>query len=286
MLISKKHGFIFVHNPKAGGTAIRTVLGKFCEEPNRFWHQRKSPLSWEKRTFDQAHLSVRDAIDYGFVKKEEVQDIKYWLTCVRDPIDRFLSAFDEHCRQHGRTGVDVNDFIQREMTFDSIEFDWRYVHFRSQVEMVRVPYQAKYFVMHHETFKDNWQHACEQIFGDAYNEEDFALPTTRVRPDSSNKPTVDMLTEESLQRLTLLYLEDYLAFLYKPRVESLELPNEHWARIEAIWRDAHRNALLFTGAHLPPPLNTADKEKNISLLTVGQRAAYKNALIQGGWGNV
>lgn len=285
MLISNKHNFVFVHNPKAGGTAIRSVLGKFCEEPHRFWHQRKAPFSHEKRVFDQAHLSILDAIRYGFVRKEEVNSIGNWLTCVRDPIDRFLSAFDEHCRQHGRTDVDVNDFVQRELTFDSIEFDWRYVHFRSQVEMVRVPYQAKYYILHHETFQDNWRHACEQIFGDMYNEEDFALPTTRLRPDSSNKPTVDMLDQKSLQILTMLYLEDYMTFLYKARIEyhQLAIPSEHWARMEIIWRDAHRNAYLYSGGETP---FAAIKKVNLSSLTLGQRKAYENAVEAGGWNAV
>ena len=282
MLISKKHNFVFVHNPKAGGTAIRAILGKFCEEPNRFWHQAKAPMSWKKRVFDQAHLSIRDAIEYGFVQAHEVEPIGNWLACVRDPIDCFLSAFDEHRRQHGRGDLNVNDFVMREMTFDSIEHDWRYVHFRSQVEMIRVPYKAQYFVLHHETFKDNWRHACEQIFGDLYNEEDFALPTKRLRPDSSNKPVVDDLSLRSLQRLTLLYLEDYMTFLYKPLVEKLELPDEHWARMEVIHRDALRNTLLYgPGTIFPMDCKYSNQEE----LTEGQRKAFNNVIEKGGWAN-
>jgi hypothetical protein len=280
MLISKKHNFVFVHNPKAGGTAIRSILKKYCEEPNRFWHQSKATLSWEKRIFDLAHLSIRDAIDYGFVQKAEVETIGNWLACVREPISRFLSAFDEHCRQHGRQGVEVNDFIEREMSFDSIEYDWRYVHFRSQVEMIRVPYNANYFIMHHETFKDNWRTACEQIFGELYNEEDFALPTVRMRPDSSNKPTADMLTDASVQKLCLLYLEDYMTFLYKFPVREIKLPKEHWARMEIIHRDAHRNTILYGPGTL---YENKNRTANQDALTIGERMAFDKVIEKGGW---
>ena len=275
MLVSKNHGFVYVDNPYAGTSQMSSMLKCMSEDPIKGY--RKSPMSWEKRIFNTQHLSIKDAINYGFVKKETVESIPYWLTCVRDPVDRFLAAFEDYKQDNRLLTLNVNEFIRNQLTFDAIEFDWRMVGFRSQVEMIRVPYRAQYFIMHYEKLEDNWPHACMQIFGES---EEYELA---VYPTSYPEDPLDILSESSLQRLTLLYLEDYMTFLYKPLVETLEMPEDQWARIEVIQRDAHRNTLLYGNGTIFPLVNI---KENVSKLSIFEREALDNILEAGGWNNV
>lgn len=282
MLVSEKHGFVFIHNPKAGGTAIRHTLAKFCEDPTEFWHQGSS-YHQDGRVFDLAHVSVKEADEHLLLGQfVNYDDIRHILFVSRDPIERFLSAFDEHRRQHSRYDLDLNDFVLREITPGNIESNWIYAHFRTQVGLTEVPVDLaidifdhvvdtvgppKFHLLRHENLKEDFTNVMGKVFSgiDPTTHSDLQLPTYRVRPDSSNKPKLEDLSPEALQRLRFIYAADFQVFGYTAPCE-LTLPPEHWARIHAIHTEDLRYWLFESNPD------------NVELLNPGQSKAYHNLL--------
>lgn len=286
MLISTKHKFAFVHVPKAGGTAIRTSLLKFCDD-NRYWHQGYNPSS--DTVQDLAHINLLEAhADYD---DERVQECLHVIMCVRDPIERFLSAFDEHRRQQNRPELELNRFILEELSLSNISNDWRYIHFRPQSDFLLSPLDffggkdedfeydgldeltedsnfppATLHVMEHNRLAEDFADTMKIILPEGTDPALYALPTHRVRPDSSGKPTRDLLSPEAIQRLFFLYFSDYEAFDFEYPAPALLLPDDHWARIETIHRKILRDELL------------ENNSTNVLMLTEGQRKAYDKVL--------
>jgi hypothetical protein len=274
MLVSSTYRFAFAHIPKAGGTAIRYVLSKFCDD-NRYWHQGFSPIT--DRVYDLAHINVQEAVDiFG---DERLLDIEHLIVCVRDPIQRALSAFDEHCRQHKLTNVDVNDFIMNTLTFDNIANDWRFIHFRPQIDFLILPEylvevhnrgDLHIHIMEHSPLqlKTDFDRVIKWVFSKSseFPEGTFDLPSFRVRPDSSGKPKVSDLTTEAVERICLLYKRDFEAFNFVMPSEEIALPSDHATRMEIIHRPYLRSWLLDG--------NVA----NFNLLNEGQKKGYTKIL--------
>lgn len=127
MIISHKHRFVFIHNPKVGGTSIRKALAPFHDSEQQFWHQ-----GWdrsENRVVDLAHPTYSQLIR---VLINEDCDQYSTFGFVRDPYTRFWSALGEFHKRHGEKFRLSSSNLDLIVTPAAIRYDWRFVHFCPQ----------------------------------------------------------------------------------------------------------------------------------------------------------
>ncbi|MFT4792517.1 MAG: hypothetical protein ACJAW4_002515 [Paracoccaceae bacterium] len=141
MIVSDRHGFIFVHNPKAGGMSFRTALKPRDDSGGFFDGWRPYPP--QGRQLDRMHLTlaqIRRHHPETFGKFETY----YSFGFVRDPYQRLCSAFSQHLtlatpilRDSVREDPDVfysvlNRFALRALRPHAAENDVKLTHFLPQ----------------------------------------------------------------------------------------------------------------------------------------------------------
>lgn len=91
MIIDKDKRFIFVHNPRTGGTSIRSVLQQYQDE------DMYSDLCArvENTMFKDVVYSHTDHASMDIFPIDVVKDYKYIFTCVRNP---FARTYSYYCR--------------------------------------------------------------------------------------------------------------------------------------------------------------------------------------------
>lgn len=99
MIVSHRYGFVFMHNPKVGGTSVRATIERFHDDETGFWGSdpaaRPAPV-------DRAHLGLDEVAAHYPGTWARMQD--YAVFClVRDPWGRFFSSLAEHSKLHGAT---------------------------------------------------------------------------------------------------------------------------------------------------------------------------------------
>jgi hypothetical protein len=141
MIVSQRHGFIFVHNPKAGGMSIRTALKPMDDSDGFFDGWRPYPA--EGRRLDRMHLTL------GQLRRHHPDtfalfDTLYSFGFVRDPYQRMCSAFAQHLtlatpilRDSVRADLGafygvLNQFARRALTADAARHDVKLTHFLPQ----------------------------------------------------------------------------------------------------------------------------------------------------------
>lgn len=128
MLVSDRKRFIFLHNPKAAGSSIRSALARYDDRDNFYWHHEDNiKLS---RVVDKAHITLDD---FSVYPDAPLLDDYFVFGFVRNPYARVYSAFLERNSQLGITvDVDFNQFVRDELNEINIRFDWKFVHFCPQ----------------------------------------------------------------------------------------------------------------------------------------------------------
>ena len=140
MIVSKRSGFVFVHNPKCGGSVFRRAIEAEHDHPETFWHPRTA--AYFGITLDYAHLrlwEVQALCPDVFERLGRLRAVVF----VRNPLDRFISALHHHFRVYRPfVGVDALEgperlalfrrFARDELSMARILADYRYVHFSPQ----------------------------------------------------------------------------------------------------------------------------------------------------------
>ncbi len=141
MIVSEKSGFVFVHNPKCGGSVFRRAIEAEHDHPETFWHPRTGARFGI--ILDHAHLrlwEVQALHPDVFDRLQRQRSVVF----VRNPLDRFVSALFQHHRAY-RPFVGIDDldgperlalfhrFIRDELTMERVLTDYRYVHFSPQI---------------------------------------------------------------------------------------------------------------------------------------------------------
>lgn len=214
MLISHKHRFVFVHNPKVGGTSIRDPLEPFCET-----NLRKKGVV-DNCVQDITHLRV-DQWTPEFVKA--YQDGYYFFGVVKDPVEKFKSALSEITFQHGdfikslSTGQEdsTETAVCRMLNESVARYDWRFTHFTPQwcyfgLSPHNLLPGIEIFDL--EEINNWWPNLGEKL--------GIALPSIlpNIR-ESYHKPTD--LGIETLSLISEIYHEDFLAFHYLNAMKPL-----------------------------------------------------------------
>lgn len=137
MIVDPKRKIAFIHNPKAAGTSLRTVLLKELKVEDKFRFQgffknsRDNSMRMENMSHLDWHMFLR--VLYEMYDREEIcspADLTYF-GIVRDPFRRFCSAIKEFEIKHHEWWTKFNmplvDFLWEILTPESIwlpEFSW------------------------------------------------------------------------------------------------------------------------------------------------------------------
>lgn len=224
MIISHKHKFLFVHNPKVGGSSIRKVLAPFHDAATSFWHQ-----GWdydENRVVDMAHLSA-----YQWLVDDAVADL-FKFGFIRNPYDRFFSALNEFIRRHSDSFPNLTvDKLELVLTPASTRYDWRFVHFCPQHVFFYVSGRSVVdFVGRHEHMERDWA-AVSALTGSVFRPK---LPIEHERKSTGDQfPPEWRVDRRVIQLVNRLYHRDFLLFGYDMD-GPIGLLNTHADRVEVI----------------------------------------------------
>jgi hypothetical protein len=226
MIISHKHKFVLMHNPKTAGTSIRKAIEHLHDDESKNWHQ-----GWEPnldRVVDLAHLTFHDLL----VSKPTVNWREYtFLTIVRNPYERFISGLTEHFRQHPEEFArftNIDDWTKLHMDETNFRFNWRYIHLCPQHYFVP-PFDGGYDfrVEAYEDLDAAWKWVKERLHLDP----DLTLPVTRQRVGIHN---VGALGPGATRQIDRVYAEDFWRLNYTRRTVDPALPATHYERMNAI----------------------------------------------------
>lgn len=98
MIISHHHRFAFFHNPKAGGTSVRTLLDRYNDIGFGLWGVDTAQTGIR---IDRAHLGVEEFARFYPDLWRDVQGYDLF-SLRRDPLPRFFSSTAEYTKHHGR----------------------------------------------------------------------------------------------------------------------------------------------------------------------------------------
>ena len=251
MIISHEHNFVFLHNPKVAGSAIRKALEHLHDDQTVYWHQKF--FSQLDRVVDAAHLTFHD---FQAVHPFLPANYFTFFVVVRNPYERFLSGVLEHGRQHNikfRDWRHIYWFIEG-LSEAALRFDWKYIHLCPQHYFVPPNDVCGMgpgcvYVARHETLEQDWRWLNSNL------KMDLQLPKVRVRPDPEHD---DILLENMpgfVQAwINNAYFQDFQRFGYTMEGQP-QMPNTHYERVN--------------GIHSPYLLRPA-----YSRCTVGEQVAY------------
>ncbi len=143
MIISHAHKFVFMHNPKVGGTSVRRTLEPFHDVGLRFHKNDPDPDS-PTHQVDRAHIGIDEFARYFPDIWEQAQD--YTIYALWRPVRaRLFSSVGEYSRRFADTDIrflkpqgrrdflmQTLDLLEAKGTADGILSDYEFTHFRPQ----------------------------------------------------------------------------------------------------------------------------------------------------------
>lgn len=261
MLVCDKAGFIFIHNPKSAGTAIRAALEEMAcvENRTRFWHQ-----GWDRqegRVLDLAHLTPGQLEDR--LSGPECALPRFGF--VREPMSRLASGLAEMFRRHASMARLSNTELMLKLTLPNLLHDWTMVHLCPQHRFFYSGGRLKAdYIGRYESLHESWTAMCCLVGLRGSTKPQL----THARPGTPCLRTAEFMaflseSRDSYWSVVSLYLEDYLLFGY-PLPAGFNLDDsEHAQRIEIVHRPAARSLdrLAQPPEHWSP----------------GEQAAHRNA---------
>jgi hypothetical protein len=220
MIISDIEKFIFIHNPKCGGTTVRGSLMGFDSRGDNYWMFEKQ----YGREIDKAHLPL-DLLKIYFPEEFRLLSEYFVFGFVRHPIDRFVSSFNE-ANQWLFNGVKSKEISEDEykikinecaknLTINNVSGrDFGFRHFVQQYKM----YYLGNKCYADKILKIEDVNNCSLILS--------ALKPSLIAPSKSwavKKENVkkmgfnpkDNLSESSIENLKAIYKKDFLFFDYQ-----------------------------------------------------------------------
>jgi hypothetical protein len=205
MIYSVEKRFLFIHNPKVAGTSVRKALQKYDSSGEKYWR----PYYVEKydRIVDRAHIQ---ASEYEVHSLEEISDRFFTFGFVRNPYERFLSAWEEFKLQHNLDDYeDINDWAIANINEIAVRYDWRLIHFCPQHYFFYVGQKCVAdFIGKQEFLNQDWLRV-QNIIG--VNEP---LGHFNKKRDSVQSRLTDILSEETISLINKIYAKDFLYFNY------------------------------------------------------------------------
>lgn len=143
MILSDKYKFIFMHNPKCGGTSVRAVLRPFHDGDPLFISRGRKPHPVLGDVI-YTHLTLRNLKNHYTSEFSKLNEYESYAL-MRDPKLRFVSGLSQFLRE--MKGVDTKIFSLRQY-IDACEEvctylqnqeeikNHRYIHFQRQLSYI------------------------------------------------------------------------------------------------------------------------------------------------------
>lgn len=259
MIISNSQQFAFIHNPKVAGSSIRKMLLPFNESPMELWHQRHIPELM--RIVDTSHLSAAEMETLHNHQYIYCPDNYFRFGFARDPYARFQSALREYSRQHSvdlSTRESLEAFVLNNLTPISVQFDWRFSHFRPQHHyFYNGRKRVTDFIGRFHCLKEDLK-AVSAILNLGLNLGELGMERDTGHQSLVSDPLATF-GKQVLERINFLYAMDWLLLSpYFPSESRMvgDLPNgSHWVNVENFRSPAGR----FTYYGEPPNLTLGEK---------------------------
>lgn len=225
MIISERKGFAFIHNPKCGGTSVRSCLLKFDTINDFFWHISTTD---DGKSFDRAHIPMVYLRRY-FKEYYNLLDSLFVFMFVRNPYEKCISAFNQVTNSEFLKAVErnegsaqsgaketyvheINSFIMR---LDEKAINGCYpehVHFVRQCDMAYVGSKRKADLI---LKLENFYSEIEKL---SFFSRDLALLLKNAgreneRPRWFNR-IEDVLWSDTIKKINSLYEDDFCLFDY------------------------------------------------------------------------
>ena len=219
MIISESRQFVFIHNPKCGGTTIRFALLPYDTTDHFFWGFHEI----EERVVDKAHMPMH-VFRKLYPDTFRQLDAYFVFMLVRDPYARAVSAFNESNRELLEAAFElqdqdakraaylaaVNEFIAGLQPHNLAGWQFPYRHFVRQRDMAYLGRKnmtdciIKLEALERGSAKLGvFDPALRQIVMNAEQQnQSHALPAREV------------LTEASVKKINELYADDFDLFEY------------------------------------------------------------------------
>lgn len=287
---------MFLHNPKAAGSSIRSALAKYDDRDNYYWdHEDNVRLS---RVVDKAHITLDD---FSVYPDAPLIEDYFVFGFVRNPYSRVYSAFLEKNSQWGVTeDVDFNQFVQTELNEINIRFDWNFVHFCPQFYFFYRGGKCQAdFIGRFESLKRDYPRAMNL----AHLDVDADLPYLNRRTTDAGVSAdgaqlheyLDKYDANSLNVVNRLYDRDFVYFGYdKYCAESSHgATADYNSHVAAVYREtgyikgeeayyaAHLKRLADENAELREQIEQDGQIEQIQLLKNESQALTEKLLISG-----
>ena len=230
MIVSESKGFVFVHNPRTGGSALRRVLSEYAADDGVFWDH-----GWSQRfqhIVDRAHIplcEINEFCDPDVFRRHLV------FGFVRDPYSRMYSAFQQHRKMNfPDQELDFNEFANTHLDEHNVFRDANLCHFMPQHFFFYLGRKCMvdYIGRHERAVVD--RAVLGELLGFDLSGASVAENASAFRLEAGAKNVRELFDQRTLVLCNRLYARDFLLFGY-PRIESRSdnvAYSEYWGRIE------------------------------------------------------
>ncbi len=210
MIVSDKHQFIFIHNPKVAGTSIRQFLSEYGDADGKFWgYQFDEKLN---RVLDLAHVTMQDHLLRGEITKK--LDNYFVFGFVRNPYEKVYSAY-QHNKKIGRIAEDFDEFIVSKLNETLTRYDYDYIHFCPQHYFFYHGNKCKAdFIGRYETLDKDFYFVC-LFMGANIGSSLGVINKSDKEAEVKSVTCLDYYTKESLDVVNKIYDLDFSLFGYQ-----------------------------------------------------------------------
>lgn len=222
MIISDEKEFIFIHNPKCGGTTVRDSLKRFDTHAHWYWGQTKI----NDITIDKAHMSL-SILWMHFPEAFKLMSKYFVFGVVRNPYKRVISSYNEvffkefENVMNGSESFDaykvrLNDFIAK-MSAEQIKgWTQSHRHFILQKNMFYVGRKC-YADLILKLEELEQAPAVLSVFSEQLSKvsEMWVKRKNERKKDGVDLRIENVLTKDSFRKVEQLYSEDFALFGYE-----------------------------------------------------------------------
>lgn len=201
MIVSHKFNFVFMHNPKVGGTSVRGAIEGFSDSGKRFYAAASDPDSPLHR-IDRAHIGLDEFARFYpaiFDRCREARFFALW----RPPRARFFSSLQEYSRHFAQTDIRfVEEEARRSFLFETLDM----LTARGRAEDIMDSFELTHFrpqwIYHHSEHHDIAVAAFELAEMDRFFAELGALVgQPDLAPERAANPSEQLALPGGLSRL-------------------------------------------------------------------------------------
>lgn len=226
MIISDEKEFIFIHNPKCGGTTVRDSLKKFDTHTHWFWGQHKINDS----TIDKAHMSLA-IVKMHYPQVFSLMSKYFVFGVVRNPYKRAISSYNEvHFREFENVMNGIESFDSYKNKLNNFILDIRSEQLKGWTQSHRhFILQKNMFYVGRKCYADlilkleelNGAPKVLSIFSQelANVSESWATRKNERKKGSIDLSIENVLTKGAVKKIEQLYSDDFELFGYE-RIEG------------------------------------------------------------------